>query len=246
MEIWNMMNYPEYLINRFWNNVEVKYLEDGTPDLNSCMIWTGLNFNNKYGSFWIGHKVRSHRFVYECFFGEIKPKSLMVCHKCDNGLCVNPYHLFLGTNQDNVDDKVRKNRQTKGETIGNSKLKSKDIKNIIDAVLKGVSNLDIAKKFNISKYNVMCILKGISWKIETTQICKELNITLEEINNKSKINTNKRTLILTIENINEIKNLLKKQKFTQIKIAKMYNISQTVVSKINRGKITKEIKYSKK
>jgi predicted XRE-type DNA-binding protein len=61
--------------------------------------------------------------------GEI-PDDLFVCHTCDNPMCVNPDHLFLGTNSDNVKDMVDKNRQAKGEGKSNAKLTKADVDEI--------------------------------------------------------------------------------------------------------------------
>jgi hypothetical protein len=63
----------------------------------------------------------AHRVAYELKFGPI-PDGMHVLHKCDVPLCVNPDHLFLGTNDDNHADCVTKNRQSKGEHRPNSKL----------------------------------------------------------------------------------------------------------------------------
>lgn len=75
-----------------------------------CLIWTG-NINSKgYGVVSINSKAhRAHRVAYEKNIGEI-PKGLHVLHKCDVRCCVNPNHLFLGTNFDNVQDRVNKKR----------------------------------------------------------------------------------------------------------------------------------------
>ena len=76
-----------------------------------CWEWVGWHQQGTgYGSFRINEKVhRVHRLIYECCVEEI-PANIFVCHKCDNPPCCNPVHLFLGTEQDNIIDCVRKNR----------------------------------------------------------------------------------------------------------------------------------------
>lgn len=75
-----------------------------------CWIWTGLLSNVGYGKIGVGLKTYSvHRYAYETYIGKI-PKNLLVLHKCDNRCCVNPAHLFLGTQSDNIKDMYAKNR----------------------------------------------------------------------------------------------------------------------------------------
>jgi hypothetical protein len=76
-----------------------------------CWIWKGPKSVNGYGSFQYRRTSNSaHRIAFEFLKGPI-PEGLQVLHRCDNPPCVNPEHLFLGTNLDNVKDKVQKGRQ---------------------------------------------------------------------------------------------------------------------------------------
>lgn len=91
---------------RFWSRV-LK-----TPDgrLGRCWLWVGEVDKDGYGR--VKHKGRghrTHRMSWELTNGQI-PKGILVLHTCDNPTCVRPSHLFLGTTQDNIDDKTRKGR----------------------------------------------------------------------------------------------------------------------------------------
>lgn len=74
---------------------------------------------------------RAHRFSWEAHNGQI-PEEMCVLHKCDTPSCVNPDHLFLGTNDDNVADRVAKGRSAKGEQHGKAKLTDRQILEIRD------------------------------------------------------------------------------------------------------------------
>ena len=92
-------------MNRFWDNVN----KNGPvhPVHGQCWVWTGYEVKG-YGR--LGKSNIAHRFSWQLHHGNI-PDGLCVLHKCDNTLCVNPKHLFLGTRFDNVFDMVRKGRQ---------------------------------------------------------------------------------------------------------------------------------------
>lgn len=75
-----------------------------------CWIWMGSVSSNGYGNYKIKNKqIKPHRLSYELFIDEID-KGLQVCHKCDIKVCVNPNHLFIGTQKDNIQDAVKKKR----------------------------------------------------------------------------------------------------------------------------------------
>jgi hypothetical protein len=98
------------LHNRFWSKVNANSPAE-------CWPWTGGVTHNGYGKFSLGplcarRIVRSHRLVWEMVHGAV-PDGMQVLHRCDNPRCCNPEHLFLGTNADNVADKVAKNRQAR-------------------------------------------------------------------------------------------------------------------------------------
>ena len=92
----------------------IGYVDFGCGHHTECWEWKGAIQTSQYGQYVIRKKELSinklaHRFSYEYFIGEI-PEGMLVCHKCDNKICINPYHLFLGTHQDNTNDMVSKGR----------------------------------------------------------------------------------------------------------------------------------------
>ena len=101
-------------VDRFWSKVEIL-------DENACWEWTGAN-NGRYGQFWVNERLeQSHRVSWILHCGEI-PEGLFVLHECDNPSCVNPDHLFLGTQKDNMRDAVKKGRLKNQKGANNNRV----------------------------------------------------------------------------------------------------------------------------
>lgn len=145
---------------RFWKHIDKK-------ENNECWDWIGACNKYGYGQIRLNDKViRVHRFSWIIHNGKI-PGDLYVLHKCDNPLCVNPNHLFLGTHQDNMDDMINKKRdnKAKGENHGMAKLTSKEVKKIkVLLNQKEISRKRISKMFNISQSVIASINTDKTWR----------------------------------------------------------------------------------
>jgi hypothetical protein len=144
---------------RFWSKVDIK-------DLFDCWEWQASKDNDGYGNFRVEGKTKqSHRFAWELVYGKI-PEGLLCLHICNNPSCVNLSHLYLGTDQNNMDDKVKANRQSKlkGEQCGRSKLTNNDVVQILVLIKQGYKNKDISKIFKVTPDNVGYIRRRQTWK----------------------------------------------------------------------------------
>ncbi len=147
----------------------VRFLRYVSPEPTSgCHLWTGGTMGHGYGQFAESASSRdpktyAHRFAWRVEYGEI-PRGLVVCHKCDNTLCVNPRHLFLGTQADNMADMKRKGRHLYGEKNGASKLTASQVGKIRAMCAEHVPQARIAKTFGISQGLVSLIHNNLVWK----------------------------------------------------------------------------------
>jgi len=150
------------LIERFFSKVNIL-----SPD--ECWEWKAGTFKSGYGAFFIdGNNEGAHRVSWKIHNGKI-PEGLSVLHKCDNPLCVNPDHLFLGTQEDNMTDKVSKGRQSSvillGELNGQAVLVESQVIEIRELYSTGlVSQQDIADYFGVSRSHISNIITGHKWR----------------------------------------------------------------------------------
>lgn len=127
-----------------------------------CWIWTGANFGSgRYGAFYFGGKTGgAHIYAYKSFKGDI-PVGMSVCHTCDNPLCVNPDHLFLGMPKDNTADMLKKGRGRwpRGESHHLAKLNDEQIRTIIS--LRGKkTQKEVAAIYGVDPSHISRIMSG--------------------------------------------------------------------------------------
>lgn len=129
-----------------------------------CWEWQRGLFSNGYGQITINKKnTLAHRASYEEFVGSI-PEGILVLHKCDNPICINPDHLFLGTNQDNMTDMVNKGRSARGEKNGRAKLTESEVAFIRRKLSEGKDAFDLSEQFNVSLSTIGKIQSYQTWK----------------------------------------------------------------------------------
>lgn len=131
----------------------------------NCWLWTGGINSKGYGNFWMnGKTLLSHRYAFENING-IKPSSSLL-HSCDNPKCVNPEHLREGTHQDNMDDKVHRNRCYRPKGILNIQAKiTPEIANTIREEYKTnkITQKSLSDKYNICQTTVSQIILNKTW-----------------------------------------------------------------------------------
>lgn len=162
---------PESSKERFMKKVRLPDTGDG------CWIWTAycvkINEKDARGQFFMGNKLLlAYRASWMIFRGEI-PHGMHVCHRCDNGICVNPDHLFLGTQKDNMRDMVAKGRHAfaahpetirRGSDVNTSKLNEEKVRLMRIIYGRGnISQAKLAKQFGITQNAAFQIIHRRAW-----------------------------------------------------------------------------------
>lgn len=149
------------IAERFWMLVAV-----GAPD--ACWEWRGQLSRDGYGRFRVGEgRSRAHRVAHELSNGPI-PGGLCVCHHCDNRLCCNPAHLWLGTNEENMADMVAKGRAARlqGENSPHPKLTNAAVLEIRRVAVGGnrPADAELGIRFGVCEETVRKARIGATWK----------------------------------------------------------------------------------
>lgn len=147
------------LEEKFWEKVDKKGEDE-------CWNWKGALNKDRYGQFnYKGKPKLSHIVSYILVHGNV-PKGLFILHKCNNPSCVNPKHLYIGTQADNMKQMVKDGRSLYGEKNPNSKL-NWEIVNKIRAEYVNDRNITIRKlsnKYNMPLGTIQNIIEDKTWK----------------------------------------------------------------------------------
>lgn len=175
-------------VEAFWSRV------DKSAGDTECWKWIGGRSSDVYGALWIPWLKKSglaHRASFFLSNGFL-PDGKLVCHSCDNPICCNPAHLWLGTNAENIQDCADKGRHpwknglpvkpehrargirtgayTHPESVrhgsekSNAKLHESDIPHIRKSVALGFTNIEVAKKYGVSREAISQIINGRTWR----------------------------------------------------------------------------------
>lgn len=134
-----------------------------------CVLASGRAGSDGYGKKKIGGRTyRAHRVAY-CAANSVSLESivgLIVLHKCDNRMCVNPDHLALGSHEENMKDMVAKDRQARGERAGRAKLTEAQVAEIKSSYIKSSRTncaRALAEKYGVCRRAVAQIVQGRNW-----------------------------------------------------------------------------------
>lgn len=129
-----------------------------------CWLWRGTT-RSGYGLLVVDHRPKgAHRLSYQEFRGAI-PSGMFVCHRCDQPLCINPAHLWLGTPAENSADMATKGRVVppRGEKNGRAKLSSGVVAKIRHRLASGETQRSVAKSLGLDPSTISDINTGRSW-----------------------------------------------------------------------------------
>ena len=145
-------------LDRFWRKVDVRSEAE-------CWCWNGARFAAGYGQMFVTGRTRyAHRLSFEIANGSIPP-GMVVRHTCDNPCCVNPRHLLVGTNYDNIVDKMVRNRSGCSEQAKrklSAALSGRPAKNRKEVECRGVRYESLSAASSASGVSIPTVRKWMS------------------------------------------------------------------------------------
>lgn len=148
-------------IDKFWSKVNKNGpVPDHDPDLGACWEWLGGGNGKGYGQMRVNYQhITTHKMAWELTNGEI-PKGLRVMHKCENSLCCNPAHLFLGTTKDNAKSMIKKGRTSTGLGLPRHHVTADEVETIRARHATGTKKAVLAREFHVSYNTISNIVSG--------------------------------------------------------------------------------------
>ncbi len=158
----------EKRVARFWARVNKSGpVPEHMPHLGACWLWTHTIATNGYGRIFWGKSLRTtHRLSWELTRGAI-PLGGVICHRCDVKHCVNPSHMFVGTQADNLRDMREKGRGVVPKMVGanhaNSKLTEADVVEIRRRRAQGETLMSIGAAFGVRFTTIEKVVNRKAW-----------------------------------------------------------------------------------
>lgn len=197
-------------------------------DGDECCIWTASRTSTGYGQISFGGRpVKAHRLAYKIANPEWD-MALCVLHRCDNPLCVNPAHLFVGTVTENHADMMAKGRNgfvpRHGEESSSAKINEAQVREIREKYATGnYEHRDLAGEYNLSTTAINLIITRKTWKhIESD----------EDYAKRRQTYSRKGCSKITHEQVREIRNAYQKGIVTQLMLSKKYGVGPTQIARI--------------
>jgi len=143
-----------------------RLLRRSKPGQNDCRQWLGNITENGYGRMrWEGKRERAHRLAWIASNGPI-PRDKFVCHKCDNPLCINVEHLFLGTHSENMRDMVVKGRHRRPDVTGlhngRARLTPEQVAEIRQSQQR---HKRLSEQYGVSVSHISAVKRGLVWGV---------------------------------------------------------------------------------
>lgn len=153
------MQQQSKVARRLWSKVDKSQGEE------ACWLWTSTVSRGRARFYFQGTSVNAARVAYLLEVGEI-PEGMEVCHHCDNMMCLNPKHLFLGTHKENMNDMLAKGRERylRGEELPNTKLTAEKVREIRKQASEGVPRKELAKRYNVDVSTIHEVVNRKTWK----------------------------------------------------------------------------------